>query len=454
MGRETDTGERRVVRALLAGICLPLLDATIVVLALDTFGQRFGAPLAHTQWVLSGYTLAAASAVPVCAWAANRIGVRRLWMGGLGVFLAGSCLSGCAGSLGGLVAARCLQGLGCGILTPTLQTALVRSMRPDRVRAALATAAVPAVVAPILGPLLGGLLLKAAGWRWLFLANLPLGLLALVTAHRGLPADEPLGRARFDAQGFLLLAPGLAAVTFGLAWVARNGWSGPGWALPVGLSLVGAFALRPAPADRESLVDLSLFRLRAFTGCGLTLFLSSAAFYGGLLLLPLNLGRGWGPTGVGALLAVQGVGALVARSRLAALSRILGDRALARASLVVAILATLAFAGPWGPPATALALAALLARGAGLGLVTLLTLSAAYQDLDKVQVAHASVVSRILNQMGAALGGVLAAALLQHLLQARAGPGMAHGVAALGLAAITAAALLPTGLLSGRERSG
>src|SRR5690242_11786566 len=169
--------------------------------------------------------LAFATVIPLTGWAAERFGARRAWIFALLLFLAGSVLAGAAWSIGSLIAFRVLQGLGAGMILPIGQTILARAAGPQRMGRVMSVIGVPMVLAPVLGPALGGLILDNTSWRWIFLINLPLGVLAVVLALRLLPAAarEPAGRV--DVVGFALLGIGLPALTYGLAEVGQSGGS-------------------------------------------------------------------------------------------------------------------------------------------------------------------------------------------------------------------------------------
>jgi EmrB/QacA subfamily drug resistance transporter len=193
---------------LVLGALAPLLDSTIVNVALHTLGRELGAPVATIQWVTTGYLLALSMAIPATGWAVRRFGGKRVWIASLALFLAGSVLSGIAWSTGSLIAFRALQGAGGGLMLPVLQTLLVRAAGGRRIGRLMAVVTLPALIGPIFGPVAGGLIVGHLSWRWIFFVNVPIVLLAVVLAWRHLPADAPEGGGRLDWQGLLLLSPG------------------------------------------------------------------------------------------------------------------------------------------------------------------------------------------------------------------------------------------------------
>src|SRR4051794_24595839 len=196
---------------------MSILDTTVVNVALNTLATDFNTQLATIQWVVTGYTLALATVIPLTGWAADRFGTKRLYMISIGLFVAGSALSGMAWSANSLIAFRILQGLGGGMLMPAGMTILTRAAGPQRVGRVMAIIGVPMLLGPILGPILGGWLVDNASWRWFFFTTLPIGIVAFVASLRVLAKDEPQPAEHLDVMGLLLLSPGLALLIYGLA---------------------------------------------------------------------------------------------------------------------------------------------------------------------------------------------------------------------------------------------
>src|SRR4051794_37067275 len=205
---------------------MSILDTTVVNVALNTLATDFHTDLATIQWIVTGYTLALATVIPLTGWAADRFGTKRLYLISIALFVMGSALSGLAWSAGSLIAFRVLQGLGGGMIMPAGMTILTRAAGPQRVGRVMAIIGVPMLLAPILGPILGGWLVDDVSWRWIFFINLPIGIVALIAATRILPRDRPEPAHRLDWVGLVLLSPGLAAVIYGLAQSSSSGGFG------------------------------------------------------------------------------------------------------------------------------------------------------------------------------------------------------------------------------------
>src|SRR5690348_16336206 len=264
-----------IASVVVLGAIMSILDTTVVNVALNTLARDFQTDLPTIQWIVTGYTLALATVIPVTGWAADRFGTKRLYMLSIGLFIAGSALSGLAWSAGSLIAFRVLQGLGGGMLMPAGMTILTRAAGPQRVGRVMAIIGVPMLLGPILGPILGGWLVDDVSWRWIFFINVPIGIFALFLSLRVLPRDQPSPHERLDVLGLLLLSPGLALVIFGLAKSASKGsFSAPEVWLPalVGFILLAAFVWHGLRTP-HALVDLRLYKNHVFTNSSVTLVL-------------------------------------------------------------------------------------------------------------------------------------------------------------------------------------
>ena len=238
-----------VAGVVVLGAIMSILDITVVTIALENFRAVFDATPAQVAWTMTGYTLALASVIPMTGWAADRFGTKRLYLLAVLLFTLGSVLCALASSIEMLVAFRVLQGLGGGMLMPLGMTILTRAAGPDRVGRVMAVLGIPMLLGPIFGPILGGWLIEIASWHWIFLINLPIGIVALIYAAWALPKDNPSPSESFDWIGMALLSPGLAAFLYGVSSIPSAGTiNDRGVLVPagIGLVLIVAFVLRAA----------------------------------------------------------------------------------------------------------------------------------------------------------------------------------------------------------------
>lgn len=272
------------------GLFMDLLDMTITNVALPTLAFDFDAGTTTIEWVVTGYLLSLAVFIPVSGWAGDRFGTKRIFMFALFLFTLGSLLCGLAWSIESLIAFRVLQGVGGGILTPVGTAMLFRAFPPaERARAA-AVLIIPMVVAPASGPVLGGYLVEFHSWRWIFLINIPVGLLGLLVSGLFLREETQENPGRLDVPGFLLAAAGLASLLYALAEAGSHGFDDTRVLLfgTSGLALLASFALVEL-RTREPMIDIRLFRNKLFTAANTVQLVGYAGLMGGLFLLPLLL---------------------------------------------------------------------------------------------------------------------------------------------------------------------
>src|SRR5580658_3264846 len=207
----------RVGSVVILGSIMSILDTTIVNVALRTLGRELHSPISQIQWVITGYLLSLAAVIPVTGWAARRFGAKRVYMTSLVLFTAGSALCAVAGSTTTLVLFRVLQGAGGGMIMPVGQLIMAQVAGPKRMGRVMGVVTMPAMLAPILGPVVGGAILQNLHWSWIFLVNLPVGVLAFALAWRMLPQTDSGEAGRLDVVGLGLLSSGTTALVYGLS---------------------------------------------------------------------------------------------------------------------------------------------------------------------------------------------------------------------------------------------
>jgi EmrB/QacA subfamily drug resistance transporter len=292
------------------------------------------------------------------------------------------------------------------------------------------------LLAPVLGPVIGGLIVTRLSWRWIFLVNLPIGLVGLALAARLMPRGRSIGRggegavSRLDWRGLLLLSPGLALVVFGLSEVSTHGGVSASGLLPVlgGALLVGAFGWRAWRSDHP-LVDVHLFRGRGFSAAAATVCLAGGALFGALLVLPLyyQVARGESALAAGLLMAPQGVGAAMGMNRAGKLTDRIGGGRVVIAGLVMLMAGTIAFTQVSATTSYWLLGGSLVLRGVGLGFTMMPAMAAAYATLQRSEVPRATPLLNVLQRVGGSLGTAVLAVVLQRQITAELGAGASGG---------------------------
>jgi EmrB/QacA subfamily drug resistance transporter len=411
------------------GAIMTILDATIVNVALPALGADLHASISTVQWVPTVYLLAFASVIPLSGWAAGRFGAKRVWLASLATFMGGSLLAGLSPSVGALIGARVVQGLGGGMIMPLGQTILAQVAGPKRMGRVMSIVGVPMLLAPIFGPLIGGSLIDASSWRLIFFVNMPVGLVAVAAAVALLPAAGRRPGSRLDVPGAALLSGGLALFLYGLAQTGQHAQVATANAvvpMALGALLVGLFA-RHALRVANPLIDLRLFRYRGFaTGAAANLVLGTALF-GVALLLPLyfEVLRGRSPFDTGLLMAPQGLGAAMSIALAGYLTDKVGARRVVPVGVALAAMGTAWYTQVGAHTPYWALLAALFLIGAGMGATVTPAMAAAFQGLPHTAMGQATSAINVVQRVAGALGSALLAVVLQTAMRARV-PG-SHG---------------------------
>ncbi len=420
----------RLALVVLVGAVVVQLDATIVSVALDTLARSFDVGVSTIQWVSTGYLLALAVVIPLTGWSVERFGGKRMWLASLTLFLVGSVLCGIAWSASSLIAFRIVQGAGGGLLLPLMQTILAQAAGPARLGRLMATVAVPALLTPVLGPVVGGVLIDDLGWRWIFLVNVPVCVVAIALAWRLMPEMRVAQRHPFDGVGFALLSPGLAVAIYGLSEAGRRGdFTDPRALVPllIGLAMIAVFAWHALRTKIVPLIDLSLFRFASFCGSAGMMFLFGLSLYGAMLLLPLyeQQVRGRSAIEAGLLLAPQGLGMMLAMILVGRLVDRTSPRLLVLIGIVLSVLGSVAYTQVGADTSEVLLGGSLVLRGMGLAAASIPVMSAAYHGLRPTDIPRATSAVRIFQQIGGSLGTAVLAVVLAHQLRGTTSGGAA-----------------------------
>ncbi|MEZ0115422.1 EmrB/QacA subfamily drug resistance transporter [Catenulispora sp. EB89] len=395
---------------------MSVLDTTVVNIALQNLTLRFSTSFDTIQWVVTGYSLALAMVIPITGWAAMRFGTKRLYLMAIVAFLFGSVLSGLAWNVESLIVFRVLQGMGGGVLMPAGMIIVTRAAGPQRLGRVMSILGVPMLLGPVGGPILGGWLVDVSSWRWIFFINVPIGIVALLFASRVLPKDTTHAGNRFDFLGMLMLSPGLALLIFGLSRIPSVGGVGDlsVW-LPslVGLVCIVGFLLR-AGRVANPLLDLKLFRNRAFTIGVLTSTFFTIAFFGSGLVFPTYflLVRGNSVLKAGLLLAPNGIGAMLTMPFAGRLTDRLGARAVVFPGLLVIAAGTVVYTMIGADTPYWELLTALFVMGMGMGATMMPISAAAMVTMQPHQIPSAAAAMNVVQRIAGAIGSALMSTVL------------------------------------------
>ncbi|RJO73643.1 DHA2 family efflux MFS transporter permease subunit [Nocardia panacis] len=415
-----DPAVLRIAGVVVLGSIMSILDISVVVIALPTFQDTFQTTTAVAAWTMTGYTLALATVIPLSGWVADRFGTKRPYMLAITLFVLGSALCSTAWNIESLIAFRVLQGFGGGLLMPLGMTIMTRAAGPQRIGRVMAVLGVPMLLGPISGPILGGWLI-GYDWKWIFLINVPLGIIGLILAFTIFPSDNPEPRESFDLLGMLLASPGLAALLYGISSIPGEGKVlAPKVLIPaiIGVVLLALFVVH-ALRTEHPLIDLHLFRNRSVSIAAGTMIMFAAAFFGSGLLLPLYLQqvRGESAMSAGLLLVPQGLGAMLTMPIAGRLVDKIGPGKIVMTGIAVITIGVAFFTQLHADTSYPLILVALFIMGLGMGCTMMPIMTAAIQTLTHHQVARGSTLMNIINQTGGSIGTATFSVLLTNALK-------------------------------------
>ena len=445
-----DTRQRNIALLVAGTFFMENLDGTILTTAAPSIGRSLGVPSVAVGITITAYLLTLAVLIPLSGWITRRLGSRRIFLAAIAIFTLASVLCALSTSLLELTIMRVLQGVGGAMMVPVGRLAVLRvTDRADLIRA-IALLTWPALVAPIVAPLAGGIITTYFTWHWIFLINVPLGIVAFLAALRLIPTEERESPPRLDWLGLALTCTGLGSLVYLGSLLAERdpgvlvtiGWAVGGFGL-VGLAI--AHQLRaPHPLLDLRALRIETFRLSHAGGSLFRLTVNAVPF-----LLPLLFQDvfGYSPLLSGALVLFVFVGNLAIKPATTSLLRRFGFPAVivaasAAAALSMALMALLSSSTP-------LWLVIMLLTASGVARSTGFTAynTIAFADVERLEMTDANTLASTLQQLAAGFGVAVGAVAL------RLGDSFASGSGAFGfafavLALLTALATVEGLLLS------
>ena len=453
--RATTPGQ--VLAIVCVGICLANLDLFIVNVGMPSIAHDFGgASLESMSWILNGYAITYAALLVFCGRLAERHSRDISFLTGVGLFTIASAACAAATSLDVLVLFRVVQAVGAALMTPTSLGLLLASFPPERRGGAVRTWTAIGGLAAALGPLAGGLLVTLS-WRWIFLVNVPIGVVAIAIGWWRLPAVPGHDVPGPDPWAALHVSGGIAALIFAIVKVNDWGWSSPGIGASFGTSIILlALFVRQCLRSPNPFVDPTLFRIRPFLGAALVMVPYSIAFGAMLLSVALWEQTAWGWSALKTGLAIAPGPLLVPTTSL-----LLSGRLIARFGAAAVVAAGILFFAAglivWAvliglEPNAALVVLGIVPTGIGVGLAFPTLMGVGVASLPASSFATGSGVINMIRQSMLAVG----VAIFVAIVGTPATPAARLASFQRGwwiIAAIVACGLIPTFLLIRQRRS-
>lgn len=409
--------------AIALGAIAPMLDSTMVNIAIDQLTKNFHTTLSIIQWAITGYVLALAIAVPIAGWLMNRFDGKKIFIGAVILFGVTSVLAGISWNVTSFIVFRLLQGFTAGIITPLMSTLLVKTAGPENIGRVMAIVSTPMIFGPILGPVLGGFIIQAASWRWIFFINVFIILIAAPLMMRTLPNFEPFNRkSKLDIFGILDLSAMSAALIYGITKAADHAtfknsesliWTG------LGLLFLIVYIVYDYRKQHVTVLPLTIFSHRSFKASSVGLFFANIAIMGPILILPLFFQnfRHFSAMEAAIALIPQGLGMLVTRPLIGKLIDKLGAKYVVIVSLIISLVGTIPLVFVTDKTSMVWIALILFIRGTSFGGINLPLTSDAYTGLADEELPDAGVGINIIENLGSSFGSAIIATVVATVLQ-------------------------------------
>ncbi len=437
---------RTVPLILAVALFMENMDSTVIATSLPAIATDIGTSPIALKLALTAYLVSLAIFIPISSWMADTYGVKRVFRSAIAVFVVGSVACAVSHSLGAFVLARFVQGIGGAMMTPVARLVLVRSTPKRELVSALAWLTIPALIGPMVGPPVGGFITTFFSWHWIFIINVPIGILGILLASIFLPEVPPAGVGPIDIPGFFLSAFAASGIVFGLSVVSLPalpptvGVAAVALGLAAGVIYVRHALRRPAPLLNLRLFQNPVFRTAVVGG---TLFRIGNGATPFLLPLLFQLGFGMTPFQSGMLTFATAMGAFAMKFlapftlRLGGFRTILTTTAVLSSALIAANGLFTAETPGWA------IIAVLMVAGFFRSLLFTSVNALVFADIEDKDASQATAIAAVTQQISVALGVAIGGGVLEGftLLTGGALDRTAFTVAFCVIAAITASSL-------------
>lgn len=407
--------------ALVLGAIAPLLNTTMVNIAVTDLGNYYHSSLSIVQWIVTGYVLASAIAVPFSGWLINHFNGKKVYLFVEIMFGITSLACGLAWNISSLIIFRLLQGFSAGLIMPLLTTLLVSAAGEEgqkNLGKLIAIVGLPIVIGPVLGPVLGGVIIHYLSWQWMFFISVPLTLIAILVIYKLLPDFKPQDpQEKLDIFGVSLISLMSAAIIYGIVQASdQHNFLNTSTVtfVIIGLLLLVIYIFHAKKRKDHAVLPLSLFHYKNFSGVMISLFFAGLVNNGPMLLLPLffqNL-RGDSIIMTGLALLPQGIGMLVVRPTIGNLIDRIGARYITIISLIITLIGTIPFVFFDQHTSFIWIAITLFIRGIGISGITMPLMSDAFIGIPKNYSSQVSIGSRVMQNIGGAFGSAFLATIV------------------------------------------
>ena len=428
MTEGTARGSKSYLRLVTLAVLIPswmaLIDGTVVNVGLDTIAGNLGVSIDEASWISSIYVLAAVFVMPLTGWLAANIGRKRSFLFAVGCFTAGSLLCALCSSLPQLIAMRFVQGIGGGLLLPLAMAALVDAYPAEDLPSAFKVYGASVMIGPAIGPALGGWILANATWPWIFLLNVPLGVLSLVFVSAVLPEQSERGeRSAFDWTSLAIMVAGFSALQYVLQEGPRHQWFASFDVSLASVVTVAALALfvRIQLTAAVPFVDFRPLAIPSYSVAMLLALITGVGFTGVALIVPLFMQDvlRYGPDIAGFIMVPSALGTVIGTELSGRVAKLIPAPLVAGVSLALTAGGTLWFAFLGDRAGFEQFLLPRFVQGIGVGLLYVPLNVLMMSHVPKKLVDAASGLGALIRQLSAGFGfAILGGLIVQNRIAA------------------------------------
>ncbi|PHK50499.1 DHA2 family efflux MFS transporter permease subunit [Staphylococcus edaphicus] len=418
--------------AIALGAITPMLDSTMVNIAVKDLTASFHTTLDWVQWGITGYLLALAMAVPISGWLMNQFNSKYVFISAVVGFGITSFITGLSWNISVFIAFRLIQGFSAGIITTLMSTMLIKIAGEAYIGRVIAIVSTPMILGPIFGPVIGGFIVHASSWRWIFFINVLITLIAVPIMVRTLPHFCPFNKMKsLDIVGMLHLCLISITMIYGLTQATKYASFVNNTTLTsmiIGILLIVSYIIYNRRNQYNTVLPTNLFKHRNFGASSSGLFLSNIAILGPMIILPLFFQDFFHFTSISAALMLmpQGVGMLITRPLIGKLTDQYGPKVIVLVSAFFVLISTIPFISVSSHSSIIWIELALFLRGCFVGGVMLPLTSGAYLGLKNEQLTEAGVGINIIENLGSSFGGALIATIVATFINTL--PTTAHNI--------------------------
>lgn len=422
--------EQRIPKGILAaawaialGAIAPMLDSTMVNIAVSSLIKDFNTTLDIIQWSITGYVLALAIAVPISGWLMDKFNGKKIFIGAVAAFGVISFFVGVSWNIYSFIILRLLQGFSAGIITTLMSTLLVKTAGQENLGKVIAIVSTPMILGPILGPVIGGFIVHSASWQWIFFINVFIVLITAPLMIKYIPNFEPFNKeSKLDVFGIVNLSLMSTTLIYGITKAADHATFNNGetilW-MGIGFTLGVVYLVYNRIRKYQTVLPLNLFTHKTFLASSIGLFLANFAIMGPMLILPMyfQIFRNFTPIEASLALIPQGVGMLVTRPVIGKWIDRIGAKYVVMVSLALSLIGSIPLIFITDKTSMIWISIILFIRGTSVGGINLPLTSDAYTGLDNKQLPQAGVGINIIENLGSSFGSAVIATTVASFVQ-------------------------------------